>query len=73
MVAGVGIVDECSGASVEDVMHDIGRWLAVGRGFGRRGRGVAVVGCVVGGGFRLIRAILVCECHRVPWCGGRSW
>ena len=60
MAAG-GCVEECSRALMENVLHDVGRWFAVVRWLGQRGRGVAVVGCVVGVGFHVLRLILFCD------------
>jgi hypothetical protein len=39
-------------------MHDVGRWLGFGIGFGLQGRGVAVVRCVVGMVFHVVPPII---------------
>jgi hypothetical protein len=58
---------------MENVLRDIGRWFAVVKWLGQRDRGVAVVGCVGGVGFHMLRLILFCEYPGVAGCRGHCW
>jgi hypothetical protein len=79
-VAAGGCVEECRCASMENVLRDNGRWFAVVRWLGQRGRGVAVVGCVGGVDFHVLRLVLFCDYRGVAGWGsllivsvGRCW
>jgi hypothetical protein len=60
-----GCVEECGRASMENVLHDVIRWLAVGRWLGKQSRGVTVVVCVVGIGCHVLWLNWVCDCRGV--------